>query len=150
MKSIVKKVWDTISSPYVPSYNNDNVDFWEKWQSKSETLKFLEVSTMEHDGPLEATIAHQIKTSFTRHARRFDSAKEVFDHVCSCWQVWVVGRHKDDVELLVPHKAVFYTKDDKLPERENEHFCDILVEGGICLRPVFHSKMSALDELRSM
>lgn len=149
MDAIVKKVWETSISESVPYHGDSSPDAWSIWRAKSETLRVLDVCHVRGEGILEHIAAREIRRVCARDAHKFDSAKEVFDHVCNSWKLWVVGRHKDDIITLLPGKARFFTKDERLPIREDESFCDILVVGAICLQPITHEKKSALEELKS-
>lgn len=151
MDFLVKKVWGTVSKKFLLSYENENPYDWETWTSKPETLRVFELSEMVYVGLLETAIARKLKKSLIRQADNFFTAKEVFDHVCDCWELQIVGKRLEDAKRIVRRRGkdvVFYTKDERLPIRENESFCDILVEGSVCLGPVFHEKMSALEELK--
>jgi len=149
----VRKVWqsgglDLLEKSHIPSYADGDTESWKEWLKKSETFRYLNSCRLNSKNLVEKVAAREIINGLSRDAKKFSSAKELFESVCASWKLWIIGRHKDDIKELLPGKACFYTKEERLPIREHEAYCDILVGGSICIEPVMHKKISALEELR--
>ncbi len=113
MDELVKKVWNSsqVEPDLIPPYADDDAVQWKIWASKKESLRYLTVCHIRGHTTLEKAIAHEIIKGLSKDVNKYESAKDVFNHVCESWKLWIVGRHKDDIENLLPTKGRFFITD---------------------------------------